>query len=270
MGYLVRKAESVLRVQAGGGVHHARVAAVAPRHVFGGIAVVRSRLIGRVVAMHAVFAAICGLFAVARSDGAITYHSSLSSWNAAVGGSNFFNFEFPEMEASPQTGVGRFREEYAPYGMHGGYLGAGTPCIQPGMPAADAYFNAYGLESGLIGSGFNNFTFDAPTTGLAFRFVGNVFLGWLTQLKLYRGEKLLEVTYVDFNQMFQYGWSQGGGNFSKLFAFTSPVPFDRAMLTASYPSAPVEDMFAPLSIPAPSAVLVMLLGCAMRRRARFA
>jgi hypothetical protein len=206
----------------------------------------------------------------ATAEWAPTLYYSYSAWKSAIGGSQNFDFEFPEMEES-ENGFGAFRDQYASYGFRANRDYAwGMRSVQPHLPSAALYEQAWGLDNGGITPSTNSsFDFAAPINGLAMRFVGGNNSCLNLGMKFYRGSEYLGPMNIVSSSLFQYGNSIGPGYFSKMIAFQTNEPFDRVVFYqyCNY-SLACSEMFTPLNIPAPSAAIVLAAGLARRRRAR--
>lgn len=217
-------------------------------------------------------AIVGSLAAPERASGAMSWYSSFASWDSAVAGSRTFDFDFPDMAEDPGTGMGRFRDQYADWGIHGGFPGGGNFSIQPHLPLGPQYFASDGVSTGLEGT-YNNFTFDTPIHGLAFHLVTRPGNNRNIRIKLYSGGELVENINVGVegtSRLFNFGQLQGGAGITQMFAFSRSASFDRITIIqlGSFPW-PIEGMYTPSSVPAPASVLP-LLGCGLvgRRRRR--
>lgn len=217
-------------------------------------------------------AIVGSLAAPERASGAMSWYSSFASWESAVAGSRTFDFDFPDMVEDPGTGMGRFRDQYADWGIHGGFPGGGNFSIQPHLPLGPQYFASDGVSTGLEGT-YNNFTFDTPIHGLAFHLVTRPGNNRNIRIKLYSGGELVENINVGVegtSRLFNFGQLQGGAGITQMFAFSRSASFDRITIIqlGSFPW-PIEGMYTPSSVPAPASVLP-LLGCGLvgRRRRR--
>lgn len=207
-----------------------------------------------------------------------TYYNDITSWSNAVGGANECTWDFDPIGTPVSNGWASFTDQYADFGVRaiGEYTGSGSvhpgiPYTQIGMSPQTAWvFPNMGLSSGLSAAGgWSPIKFDAPTTGVAFHYVGDNPFASLKFL-LYRSdpyEYLGQVT-ISATAAPAYGTPQGGATFSVLVAFTVDVEFD--VVTIGWNSATgIESMWVPTSaIPAPGVLPLLALAAGVRRRRR--
>jgi hypothetical protein len=249
-----------------------------PGRVLGSVSRLPQRGISCGGALSRVALRVSGLLAIVASlaapehaSGAMSWYSSFASWDAAVAGSRTFDFDFPDMIEDPGTGMGRFRDQYADWGIHGGFPGGGNFSIQPHLPLGPQYFESDGVSTGLEGT-YNNFTFDTPIHGLAFHLVTRPFNNRDIRIKLYSGGELVENINVGVDgtsRLFNFGQLQGGAGITQMFAFSRTASFDRITIIqlGSFPW-PIEAMYTPSSVPAPASLLPLICGMVARRRRR--